>query len=127
MLGQLLRFLGVGGIATLVHISAAVLAHSHFPVSDQQANLIGFGAALGVSYLGHAFFTFGTGLIGWAGLIRFLVVAMTGLLVSTTIVWLVTDRLDFGFALAMVAVGLAVPIASFVALRIWVFADRPGR
>ena len=127
MLGQLLRFLGIGGMATLVHVSAAVFAHSQFPVSDQQANLVGFGAALGVSYLGHAYFTFGTGLIGWTAFARFLIVAMTGLLVSTATVWLATDWFDLGFRLAMVAVGLAVPVASFVALRIWVFADRPGR
>jgi putative flippase GtrA len=126
MFGQVIRFLGVGGIATLLHVLAAILAHSLLPISEQRANLIGFGAAFGVSYLGHAFFTFGTGLTGWTGFARFLFVALAGLLCSSTIVWFTTEWFNGTFSLAMLAVGFVVPVASFIALRLWVFADRSG-
>jgi putative flippase GtrA len=121
MLGQLLRFAGVGGLATLVHVATAIAAQATLPVTAQQANFTGFCAAVTLSYLGHARFTFGVQVrSGWQ-VLRFVVLTLLGLLASSGTVWVITDQLGLGFAVAMMGVAVVVPLISFFAMRFWVF------
>lgn len=52
VVGQLIRFGGVGGMATLVHVIVAMLMRGTFGLSPLQANFAGFASALLVSYVG---------------------------------------------------------------------------
>lgn len=124
MLHRILRFVGVGGLATLVHVATALVAERMVGLGPQQANLAGFGAAVMASYFGHARFTFEVDPRSAGQFLRFAVVALLGLATSSGIVWLVTGRLGLGFGLAMAVVAVAVPAITFIAAQFWVFARR---
>jgi putative flippase GtrA len=122
MLAQILRFVGVGGLATLAHVLTALAADALLPLSAQQANLAGFAAGFATSYAGHARVTFGAPLRSGPQFLRFAVLSLLGLAASSGTVWLVTSRLGLGFPAAMAAVALVVPALSYLAMRFWVFA-----
>lgn len=121
MLATLIRFGGVGGLATLVHVLVALTAEHSLSLSAQQANLAGFLVSVLLSYFGHAHVTFRSGQGSALRFLRFVVVALTGYAVSSLTVALITGPLGLPFAVAMVAVAMVVPATSFVAMRFWVF------
>ena len=57
--GQSLRFLAVGGIATLVHVATAMALVEIAGWSILNANIVAFAVAILVSYLGNHRWTFG--------------------------------------------------------------------
>ena len=130
MLGQLIRFAGIGGLATLAHVCAALVAEKGLQVSTQQANFIGFLTAVTLSYVGHARFTFNAQVGSAAQIRRFALLSLLGLATSSSTVWLVNTVLGFSFGIAMAVVAILVPAATFVAMRFWVFrhgtGDSPG-
>lgn len=120
MFAQLLRFGGIGGLATLVHVGVAMIMRGSVGMTPLQSNLAGFCSALLFSYLGHARCTFGVGLNSGAQILRFAFIALLGLAISSGTVWFAEGlRLDFGIAMAVVAV--LVPVLTYLALRLWVF------
>ena len=124
MLKQLVRFGGVGGLATVVHVLVALTMQRAFSIPPQGANLVGFSAAVLLSYLGHARFTFGVDAKSAPQFLRFLFLSGLGLLTSSATVWLVTGWLGSSFTVAMILVAILVPAASFVAMRLWVFGHK---
>ncbi len=124
MIAQLLRFAGVGGLATLTHVLVASIVHALFAAPDLWSNFGGFCASVLISYLGHSRFTFATEPNHKQHLPRFVFVSLTGLAASSFIVWLISTFTDGGFYLAMALVALIVPLATFLALRFWVFSHR---
>ncbi|WP_424941667.1 GtrA family protein [Aliiroseovarius sp. S253] len=123
MFMQLVRFAGVGGLATLVHVCVALIANSVFGLDGLVANFSGFIAAVLLSYFGHARITFQTRPDHAQHMPRFLFVSLVGLLTSSSVVWLITERMGQGFGLSMALVAIAVPLASFFAMKFWVFAQ----
>jgi putative flippase GtrA len=119
--GQLLRFGGVGGLATLVHVVVAMLMRSMFELSPLQANFAGFSSAILLSYVGHARCTFGVEVTHGFQFLRFLSVGLIALATSTGTVWLLDIGLGLDFGIAMVAVAVMVPAATYLAMRFWVF------
>jgi putative flippase GtrA len=122
LLAQLVRFGLVGGLATLVHVLAALSAQSLFHLSAQAANLVGFCVAVLVSYLGHLRFTFDVSDRSGAQFLRFVAMSGLSLMTSSATVWLIATRMGLGFGVAMAAVTIVVPAASFMVMRFWVFA-----
>lgn len=124
MLAQLIRFAGVGGLATLAHVLVALAVQAALPVTPQQANLAGFAAGFVVSYSGHARLTFGAPLRSGPQLVRFFVLSLLGLGASSLTVHVMTGLLGLGFGPAMLAVAVIVPALTYLAMRFWVFARR---
>lgn len=122
MVRQLIRFGGVGWIATLVHVLVAVASKSFLGFLPMQANFGGFCAALVVSYFGHAHYTFDSDPRHVPQFLRFVAIALAGLATSSAIVWLIDTQLGIGFGIAMVTVAFVVPLMTFITLRLWVFA-----
>jgi putative flippase GtrA len=127
MLAQLLRFAGVGGLATGVHVLCALVLRHLVPVSEQEANLAGFAAAVLVSYVGHARFTFGVDMRSGSQFLRFVALSLLGLATSSSTVWIVSTHLGFSFVSAMAAVAILVPGLTFLVLRLWVFGGEASR
>lgn len=122
-IAQLSRFAGVGVSATFVHVVTAVLAAELFGMPPQASNSLGFAAAVMLSYFGHGNITFGTRLShGFHGP-RFIAVSATGWAISTALTELITIRLGAPIVLAMGVIALAVPMATFVICKFWVFSD----
>ncbi|SHI59067.1 GtrA family protein [Wenxinia saemankumensis] len=120
-IAQMLRFGAVGLAATIVHAAAALAAQAALGLPDLAANLAGFAAAVGVSYLGHARVTFRRPGADAGQALRFLCVAGLALAVSSAIT-LAADRAGLDFALAMALVVLIVPPANYLAAKAWAFA-----
>lgn len=120
---QLGRFASIGVLATLLHVLTAIVAQSYFGLTAQVSNLAGFVSAFGLSYLGHARVTFKVAAMHGAQLQRFLVISLLGLALSASITHLVHDVLNAPFAIAMLTVGVCVPLLTFLAAKYWVFSQ----
>lgn len=123
MIRQLSRFAGIGFAATLLHVVVALIASSGLGVSPQVANITGFAAAVTLSYFGHGQLTFSTQLEHRLHAPRFLATAGLGLVLSSAITQVIAVWLGAPFVLAMVIVAVAVPVATFVLCKFWVFAE----
>jgi len=121
MIGQLSRFASVGLVATLLHVIVALIVKELFQFSAQLANLIGFSAAVGLSYIGHIWITFRVNPVHSLHLPRFLFIALLGLAASSTITFVVHTKLGASFGLAMGGVAILVPLLTFLASKYWVF------
>ncbi|MEO1676887.1 MAG: GtrA family protein [Pseudomonadota bacterium] len=120
---QLLRFLGVGVVATLVHVSVALLA-TGAGVPLHRANLTGFATAFLVSYAGHFRVTFGlagTGALHGVHLPRFLAVSAVSLGLSTGLVEGLGVRAGAPAVVVMAAIAVVVPGVTFALSRLWAF------
>ena len=123
---QALRFAAVGLVATAAHAGVALAVAWALGLAPVLANLVGYLAAVAVSYGGHARLTFGTRGDHARRLPRFAAVSLGGLLLSAAITSLVCQALGGSLVLAMACVTLVVPAASFLANRCWAFAPEPA-
>jgi putative flippase GtrA len=121
MIGQMIRFGGIGAMATVAHVLTALAAQGFLHLPAQGANLVGFAVAVIVSYTGHARVTFDAPLRSGSQVQRFVMLSLAGLAASSLTVHLVTTVLGLGFLTAMTAVAVIVPLATYLAMRFWVF------
>ena len=126
MFGRAIRFVGVGGLATLVHIAVAMAVEAGLGLAGLAANLAGWFAAVTLSYLGHLHVTFGAVPAHAIQGPRFVFTSLLGLAVSSGIVTGVT-ALGGSFAAAMALVAVGVPVMTYLMLQFWVFdGTRPA-
>ncbi|GGY35798.1 polysaccharide biosynthesis protein GtrA [Bacterioplanes sanyensis] len=120
LLGQLLRFGLVGGLATLVHLGVAFFVLQQWPqLSAFWVNLVAFVVAFQVSFWGHSRFTFRQ----QGHWLKFLTVTVTGFAINNSFLWLfLTLGVEDSFVAICLSVAL-VPLFVFVASRLWVFAQ----
>ncbi|WP_317054830.1 GtrA family protein [Roseovarius rhodophyticola] len=123
MIKQLSRFAGIGALATLLHVTVALIVAEGFGADPQLSNLTGFLTAVGFSYFGHGHFTFSTELKHRVHGTRFLSVSVLGLCVSSGLTYAITDIAGLPFLAAMGVVAVAVPLSTFVLCKLWVFHD----
>jgi len=124
LIARLLRFGGVGAVATLTHVVVAILA-AELGVGATFANFLGFCAAFTLSYLGHFHMTFRLGGNKDARhpvhILRFLVVSLLGLGLSSGLVLWLTVNQGFPFVITMGVVAIVVASANFVLSSLWAF------
>lgn len=118
---QVPLFAIVGAAATLTHVVAALAARELAGLSPMGANLVGYLAAVGVSYLGNARFTFRRAVLHGPQFARFVVVSLLGLALTQGLTWLLVERLGWSFSAGLAVVAIAVPALSFVLQRLWAF------
>lgn len=126
LLQQVPLFAIVGAAATLTHIVAALSARELAGLTPMGANLVGYGCAVGVSYLGNARFTFRRAVLHGPQFVRFLVVSLAGLALTQGLTWLLVERMGWSFLAGLAVVAVAVPALSFVLQRLWAFRRAPG-
>ncbi len=123
---QIARFVGVGLLATLMHVLVAICAAAWLGFPPLGANFTGFAAAVILSYLGQGRFTFGARLQHRFHAPRFLTIAVLGLALSTLITEVAVMRAGLTFTYAMGLVGVAVPLTTFTLCRFWLFKPSYG-
>ncbi len=120
--GQVLRFALVGAAATCTHYIVALISAIH--INLYGANLLGYVAAVAISYLGHQRFSFRVAaedVSHQRQLPRFVAGSLGGLALSYLLLALMRDWLGAPNWLSLaVAVGL-VPVYAFVLNKLWVF------
>ena len=125
LLAQLSKFASVGVIATAVH--AVVYGFAGRLLEPMLANLLGFIVAFIFSYSGHFLWTFRAQTQGQqlhkaiAYQFRFLVVAVSGLMLNSVAVWVVTQWLQIDYLYAVVPMVLVVPVVTFALAKLWAF------
>lgn len=118
---QASRFFGVGGMATFTHVTAAYLATLAFPIPPLGANLVGFVCAVGVSYFGNFYWTFGKRTEHSRHFARFAVSSIICFLLSNGIVFVTTTLLKWRFEAALFLIVMAIPPLSFSLAKFWAF------
>ena len=122
---QLSKFASVGIIATGVH--ALVYGVVGAVLEPMLANLIAFLIAFLFSYSGHFLWTFRDQTQGrkmhkaFAYQFRFLVVALSGLLLNSLAVWVVTQWLQIDYLYAIGPMVFVVPLVTFTLAKRWAF------
>jgi putative flippase GtrA len=114
-------FAMVGAAATAVHVGTALTAKQFGGLSPLEANLAGYCAAVGVSYLGNAWLTFRRPTRNLAQFGRFLAVSLAALALNQALVYLLVERAGWPFWLALGPVVVMVPVLSFILSRLWAF------
>ena len=125
--GQVRRFLLVGLAATCVHYGMALLSAN--AVNLYVANLLGYLAAVTVSYVGHQRFSFRLApeAISHAKqLPRFIVVSLGGLALSYLVLAIMRDLLDAANWLSLAAAAGLVPVCAFFFNKLYVFRTEPA-
>jgi putative flippase GtrA len=120
--GQVLRFALVGAAATCTHYIVALVSAIH--INLYGANLLGYLAAVAISYLGHQRYSFRVAaedVSHQRQLPRFVAGSLGGLALSYLLLALMRDLLGAPNWLSLaVAVGL-VPVYAFALNKLWVF------
>ncbi len=120
---KILRFAGVGGAATLVHLGVALVLHYELGLPALSANILAFCGAWSVSYIGNWAWTFDAATAHKISAPRFLAVSLGCLGLNQFLLWLAHAVAGWPLWLAMLPVVIAVPAASFAASTLWAFAD----
>lgn len=116
---QLYRFGFVGIVATAVHVAIGSGLHYGLHVDAFVANLIAFCCALGVSFLGQTRLTFPDSTADGVAFMRFATVALTGLALNQSLVWLITSQLGYPYWLSLAIIISTVPGVTFLLLKFW--------
>lgn len=124
---QYTRFGTVGLAATVTHVVMFTASIELAGLRPLIANLAAFAVAVLVGFVGHFHWTFRDhpgrrerrqSLL----LIRFVVVALTGLALNSLVVYLVVDVAHLPYPYAIAVMVLFVPIPIFALNRLWAFA-----
>lgn len=116
---QVPLFAVVGAAATATHVTVALVARSLFRHTPMEANVVGYLAAVGVSYLGNARLTFRRRARDGGQMLRFATVSLAGLGLTQGLTRLLVTRARWPFAAGLAVVAVAVPAFSFVLARAW--------
>ena len=114
-------FLVVGAAATLVHVAIALLASETLGLPSLSANLAGYCAAFGVSYLANARLTFRRPTRNLAQFARFLSVSLIALALNQALVYGLVEKAGWPFRFALIPVVLVIPVISFALSKLWAF------
>lgn len=124
LINELLRFGGVGLLATAIHALVYMAALS--VAQPQLANLLGYGVAVCVSYFGHGYFSFAEGRHTRRHgdqLWRFFVTSLAGFGLNAGFVAVCTHLFHRPGLAVWFIVGVT-PLLTFLALKFWVYRRR---
>ncbi len=121
MRAQILRFLLVGGLATLIHYSILILLVQTKTFEPVIASNIGFSISAFFNYILNRKHTFRSTRRHDAALPRFAIVATTGLMINTFLLWLISTVLGLHYLIAQVIATGTTLIWNFWLNRVWTF------
>lgn len=122
---RIVRFIAIGGLAALTHISVSLLVLHFARVQPAIANIFGFCAAFFVSLWGQTYITFRAGMSAGVAL-RFTVVALFGVALSTIAVALLDAGTLLPDRVVVVCGALVSPVFSYLANALWTFRRTTG-
>ncbi|WP_018274106.1 GtrA family protein [Teredinibacter turnerae] len=117
---QLAIFGVVGVSATLTHYFVALLSHERALVPLYLANILGYCAAVAISFFGHGKLTFRREL-DLGVFLRFVVVSITTLAVSELLLFIMETWLVLSHRISLAVVVCTIPVITFLLSKLWVF------
>jgi putative flippase GtrA len=124
LLRQAMKFVTVGGGATLVHVLAALTLNSLAHMAPLRANFLAFLVASCVSYLGNWFWTFDASSRHAFSLPRFAALSLSCFALNQAMVFGGVEQLGQPLWLAMVPVVAIVPAFGFWLSKTQVFLPK---
>ena len=124
ILGQAGRYLVAGGLGTLAHLGLMTLCVENLGVPPIAGAVVGFAAAVGVSYALNHYWTFQSSRSPVQSFWRFLLVSILGLLMNTGMMYGLVHYLGWWYLKAQLSVILIVPATNFLLNRYWSFSTR---
>src|SRR5688572_20981874 len=119
--GRIFRFGIVGIAATAVYAVTTLLAVEIAGLRPVLASIVGQVAAAGVSYFGHAIYSFTVELDHRTYLWRFLIIAALTFGMNVLVTWLLTDVVEMSYRTVLVIVTIMIPVTNYLCNRFWVF------
>lgn len=119
--GQIMRFGLVGITATATHIIAILIMVEWSNIEPLTANFFAFSMALLISFTGNYHWTFNASDPYTESFPRFFTIALFGMGLNQTIMFIAVSMLNMDYRLGLVAVIMVVPAISFMANRKWAF------
>ena len=122
--GELLmlsRFAIVGVAATSIHIGAVWILIRQFHVPPLLANLLAFGGAFAVSFIGQYRWTFRSEQDWSSVLRRFLAVSACGFLLNNVVLFGLLKSHLVSSDLSAALSACVVPLVTYMLNRVWVF------
>ncbi|MCV6823984.1 MULTISPECIES: GtrA family protein [Halocynthiibacter] len=123
-IGEILRFGGVGGIATLVHMAVGTGLIT-IGVAPLLANIGAFLVAFGVSFLGHHKITFAAnGRNPRRAFLRFALVALIGFAINESLLALLLWISPLAPQIALLVSTACAAASTYILSRNWAFAGQ---
>jgi len=124
-LKQVAKFGTVGLFATATHAGVYAICAGPFGIDPLLANLVAFVTAFAVSFAGHLQWTFKQ--VRYASsakaskLVKFLVIALLGLVLNSIFTWIIVDRWRLHYLWAVTPMLSITPLVTFVMAKRWAF------
>jgi putative flippase GtrA len=115
-------FVIVGALATGLQYVILIALVNGGGVPAPIASAVGFSSSALANYALNRHFTFASRRAHVSALPRFLIVATSGLVINTGIVWLAATRAGWYYLLAQIIATLAVLLWTYTFNRHWTFA-----
>ena len=118
-----LRFFLVGVAATIVHWVVVAATVSTFGWEPLRANLVAWPTAVGVSFIGHQRWTFGSRRAATRSAApRFLVVSLAGFVLNQVMFALLLRWTELRYGAALAVVLLLTASVTYLASKLWAFS-----
>ena len=117
---ELARFVIVGCGATVIHLGVVFAIQANDAFSAIAIHAIAFFCAFSFSFIGHYYFTFASSKSIRIAVIRFLLVSLIALLLSTAIAG-IGQAIGLGRLASLLVAAFSVPILSYIANKRFVF------
>jgi putative flippase GtrA len=114
-------FVLVGLAATACNYGVALLAHQLMGLGPYAANTVGYGLAVGISYLGNSLLTFRRPVMHGPQFVRFALISLTGFAINQATVFVFAKVMGWPYWLALGPVVVIVPACTFVMSKFWAF------
>ena len=123
LLGQFLRFAGVGVIGTIGHYATLIFVVEILDYDPVLGSTIGFLTGALINYFLNRHFTFTTDARHSVALPKFIAVATVGMVINAMVMAAMSAYLTVHYLVAQVIATGLVLIWNFAANKYWTFAD----
>tara|TARA_Y100001933_G_scaffold216484_1_gene223636 strand:+ start:5929 stop:6318 length:390 start_codon:yes stop_codon:yes gene_type:complete len=118
---RFIKFLGVGGVATLIQYGILILLVEVFQASALVGSTIGYIVSGIFNYTLNYYFTFNSTARHAHAATRFVAVAIVGLALNSSLIFLLTDLLAVFYIAAQIIATGAVVVWNFIAHKHWTY------
>lgn len=119
--GRFLRYCVVGGIGTVIHFASTIALVELGGIDPVVASIIGFVAALLVSFALNRQWTFASRASITSSLARYVTVSIFGFVLNAGIMIAVTKWLGLSYLVGLALVVLIIPAVNFTLNARWTF------
>jgi len=124
---KILGFMTFGALAGATYAGVFMVAVDRARLPTFAASVLAFAVAIPVSYFGNRWVTYRSRNVVGPEVVRFVVVQVANLFITSAIVHFASERLALTPAAGVVVAFVAAPIVSFILFELWVYRQRHAK